>query len=318
MKDVDRICLSLIDLYGLKYSKAEGSLSSPLMRWLDFVSRYIPHNERQIVLSRELTTKFETSLPKKTSEHFAVFAHRALNGIDLNPFQSKGLILHNDISDKKKQNRTDLLFADWGIHHFHLSNEIKSEQYFSSRSDWLLFALVYGDIILCVDILSHSEQDLFSRKYMLEIIYRNWPKLLEDYEMKGIVSGSNWSDTEIAALRKSGVSSSLSIDGKVFMPRGLGLTSAGVPLNNISSVQNVIHGVRCIANLIDDVNSDFKPIGSRPNNVELSLTTEGLALYDISNDIVYKLTRRGVDNDALNLLCDLIAPDWVWNKRTNE
>lgn len=314
MEDIDRVCVSLIESHGLKFSRKENTLSSPLMRWLDFVSRYIPQCERQIVLSKELVAKLEVSLPTQVKEQFSAFARRAINGVDLNPFQSKGLILHNDISDRKKQKRTDLLLADWGIVHFHLSDEIKPEHYFAPRSDWLMFALVYGDVILCIDVLPHSEKDIFSRKEMLEVLYKNWPNLLEDYEMKGIVTGDNWSDSEIAELRKAGVSSSYLIDGKVFIPRGLGLTAAAVPLKNINMVQNVIHGVRCIAGFIEGADPGFAPIGSPPHQFELSLTTEGLALYELNNDVAYKLVRENQKDDALSLLCALIAPEWAWKK----
>ncbi|MDE1334019.1 hypothetical protein [Vibrio aestuarianus] len=314
MDDLDRVCFSLIEAYGLKFSQTEGHLSSPLMRWLDFVSRYIPEFERQIVLSKELAAKLEMELPKQVNEQFASFARRSIAGLDLNPFQSKGLILHNDISDRKKQKRTDLLFADWGILHFHLSDEIEPERYFSSRSDWILFALVYGNVIFCIDILPHSEKDIFSRKAMVEIIYNNWPNLLRGYELEGIVSGKDWSDSEVGELRKAGVSSSYSIDGKVIIPRGLGLTSAAVPLSNINMVQNVIHGVRCLAEIIEDENSEFSPVGDPPHNFELSLTTQGLALYDNNNDVAYKLTHANQNNYALNLLCELVAPEWAWKK----
>ena len=315
--DLDRLCAKLIRSYGLKFSQKEDNLSSPLMRWLDFVSRYVPECERQLVLSKELGDKLESELPKQVKKQFDSFACRSIDGSDLNPFQSKGLVLHNDISDRKKQKRTDLLFADWGILHFHLSNEIKPESYFASRSDWLLFALVYGNVIFCVDILPHAEKDLFSRKAMLEIIYSNWPSVLENYELKGIASGGDWNDSEVAELRKAGISSSYSIDGKVFMPIGLGLTIAAVPLKNINMVQNVIHGIRCISNIIEGENSEFLPMGDLPPDFELSLTTEGLALYDKSNDIAYKLARKNQVNDSLNLLCDLVAPEWAW-KKTNE
>ncbi|MEJ3599189.1 hypothetical protein WFH67_01435 [Vibrio vulnificus] len=312
MEDIDRICLSLIESHNLKFTQKEENLSSPLMRWLDFVSRYVPPCKRQICLSMELAAKLENSLPKQVVTQFSKFAHSSNQGLDLNPFQSKGLILHNDISDRKKQKRTDLLFADWGIHHFHLSNEIAPEQYFSVRSDWLLFALVYRNSVFCIDVLPHSEKDIFSRKQMLEVVYGNWPSLLEPYEMKGVVAGNNWSDSEIAELRNAGISSSYLIGGKVFIPNGLGLTTAAVPVKNINMAQNVVHGVRCIANFIESESSGFEPIGNPPYKFELSLTAEGLALYDVNNNVAYKLARENQRDDALNLLCNLVAPKWAW------
>ena len=121
------------------------------MRWLDFVSRYIPLNTRQLYISNELMFKLKFVFSGQVRKQFSMFMHRSIQGQDLNPFQSKGLIFHNDISDRKKQKRTDLLFADWGVLHFHLSNETKPHEYFAVRSDWLLFAIVYGCLLYTSD-----------------------------------------------------------------------------------------------------------------------------------------------------------------------
>lgn len=309
--DLDRICVSLIKSYGLKFTQKEESLSSPLMRWIDFVSRYIPCSQRQVAVSAELTHKLKNSLPKQAVIEFDEFASRSISGSDLNPFQSKGLVLYNDTSNNNKPKRTDLLFADWGVLHFHLSSEIKPEEYFATRSDWLLFSIVFDDIIFCIDVLPHAEKEIFSRTEMLEIIYKNWSFLLEPYEMKRIHPGINWSNSEVAELRKAGVSSCYSICDKVFIPRGLGLTTAAVPVKNIHMIQNVMHGVRCIANIIEDPKSDFKMIGDKSPKYELSLTQKGLALYDVNNDVAYTLPRDSSGKDALALLQDLVTPSWV-------
>ena len=146
---------------------------------------------------------------------------------------------------------------------------------------------------------------------MLEIIYRNWPLLLDDYEMKGIIAGKNWSDSEISELRKAGISSSYSIGDKVFMPRGLGFTIAAIPVKNVNMQQNVIHGVRCIANVIEDPQTEFVPIGVHPPKYGLSLTPKGLALYDSNNDVAYTFPSARTGKDPLALLRDLVTPSWV-------
>lgn len=312
--DLNKVCVLLIEMYGLKYSKGDDKLSSPLIRWLDFVSRYIPCCKRQFLLSTELQSKIKNELPKEAIEQLRKFLRRSIDGSDLNPFQGKGLIQHNDTSNIKKQKRTDLLYADWGIHHFHLSSEIDPEEYFSVRSDWLLFSLVYDDVICCVDVSHHKDKNVFSRRKMLEIIYRNWPSILEPYNMGGIGRGKNWNDSEISGLRKAGVASCHSIDDKVFFPMGKGLTMAGIPLKNTFMEQNVMHGVSCIVNTIEDPQSKLNQTGYNSPEYEFSIYPEGLCLYDVNNDVAYTFNQAGNERHALNLMHSLITPSWVCQK----
>lgn len=57
------------------------------------------------------------------------------------------------IFPKKIGARTDLLWADWGIHHFHLTkSENLDENGFCKRSDFLLFAIVRNDCVYFLDV----------------------------------------------------------------------------------------------------------------------------------------------------------------------
>src|ERR1019366_7293563 len=137
--DIDRIVNELIDDYGLRYEQEVANLSDPLLRGLDFVLRYIRPVPRTILVSN----KFPKQLDAGTERALHRLEQLIQEGGDINPYQSKGLILHNDTSGSKRQQRTDLLWADWGIHHLHLDDTpIPNGSYFSDRnSDWLLFCM---------------------------------------------------------------------------------------------------------------------------------------------------------------------------------
>jgi len=133
---LQKISASLIKFYGLKHEQKEAGLSDPLLRWLDFRLRYVQPERRHVFMSN----LFPKRLPKDAQSALIKFALLNITGCDINPYQGTGLTKNNDISSKKRQARSDLLWADWGIHHFHLSTKEQSQnQYFAPRSDWLVF-----------------------------------------------------------------------------------------------------------------------------------------------------------------------------------
>ena len=110
-KDIDRIVKDLINNYELKYEEEVANLSEPLLRWQDFFTRYIPPRPRQIFASN----KFPKNLSAEADSALHHLERLIQNGANINPYQSKGLMMHNDTSANKRQQRTDLLWADWGI-----------------------------------------------------------------------------------------------------------------------------------------------------------------------------------------------------------
>lgn len=141
--DLHKLVAEFVNDFGLKYEEEEQHLASPLLRWLDFTARYIEPKPRQILLSK----KFPKTLASDAEQALHHLEALIMQGEDVNPFQSKGLILHNDTSGKKRQQRTDLLWADWGIHHLHLTqNPVGKTSYFSERAEWLLFCIVGPDL----------------------------------------------------------------------------------------------------------------------------------------------------------------------------
>ena len=318
--DINRIVNGLINDYSLRYEQEVLNLSDPLVRWLDFVLRYIPRTPRTILASK----KFPKILDVETERALHKLEQLIQNGGDINPYQSKGLILHKDTSGNKRQQRTDLLFADWGVHHFHLTDTpIPNNSYFSDRSDWVLFCMVGSDFIGFIDIKHHGQKDVFSDPDLIKIVAENWPEIMERYKINGIVgmqSGSEtYSSEEIDALRKSGLGSILKIGNHFYAAPGMGVTSASTSTRVSMSKNKIRKYVRELAKMVFDPVSQFKTesLASGITNPEycLSLTKQGMAVYEKSENKAFVLPRAtNVDNqNFLAELHDLVVPSWAMN-----
>ncbi len=135
--DVNQLAFDLIKYFGLKYSLHEKNKEHHLIRWLDFRLRYIDPKPRLIFFS----DRFPKYLPSETKKAFDHLLNLIKKGRDINLYQSTSLFYHHDTNDKKRQNRTDLLWASWAIHHLHLNYEYDTDG-FIERLGWLLFCIV--------------------------------------------------------------------------------------------------------------------------------------------------------------------------------
>lgn len=224
-KDVDEIAQQLIDAFDLMFEEQEQTLSDPLVRWLDFRLRYIDPRPRTILRSID----FDARVPPAALSALEAFIELAKSGKDLNPFQTKTIKRH-DTSGTKRQLRTDGLWADWHLHHAHLTEvPLAAGAEFSERSEWLLFFLVLGDQLALIDVRSHNEPDIFQAIDLVQKAIRSWPQFAEKFAVQGVIGLAQAPTTDaksVRDLRKGGVAQMLEIDGNVYMPPGLGVTSA--------------------------------------------------------------------------------------------
>ena len=128
----------------------------------------------------------------------------------------------------------DLLFNDWGIHHFHLGATVEADG-FVKRTCPLLY-VVLGDTIdfhntgntdaHLLTVMGHND---FATQVLVEIMHENWPGLLQ-FNLHG-VSGDRLSDADIRRLRKLHANYCLRLrDGTSCFAPGGGITSAGTSL----------------------------------------------------------------------------------------
>jgi hypothetical protein len=315
-EDVDHIATDLVTSYGLKFAEEVAHLSEPLLRWLDFTTRFIPPAPRSILRSN----KFPKALTPETQAALEAIEQLFITGKDVNPYQSKGLILYNDTSTTKRQQRTDLLWADWGIHHLHLTTlPALPGEYFSPRSEWLLFCLVVKNSVGLIDIRNHSEKDIFSDPSLIKIVVQTWPEFMDRFKLKGVLppTSSNHTAAEIASLRRAGVASFVEIDKQLFIGPGMGVTTASTP-TRISQASMKIR--RCVHELVKVVidpsgqfSYDAKASGVANPAYNLVLTPRGLAVYENKSSKAFVLPRRNFSNDQsfLSELHDLLSPKWA-------
>ena len=171
-------------------------------------------------LPRAVHESSKLACPQEHQSGYAALKAKFVIGDDVTPHLSK-TILSDDYED--------YLLNDWGIHHFHLGENINDG--FADRTGPLLFALVKDSDVYCIGIKAHgawSEQDL------IRTIHEEWPEAIADYRIKGIL-GLAYQPTndDIAKLRKAGVQTMIQIEeGVVYGPIGGGYSTAGTSVQS--------------------------------------------------------------------------------------
>ncbi|WP_350940358.1 hypothetical protein MRO13_05585 [Vibrio metschnikovii] len=128
-------------------------------------------------------------------------------------------------------NNKDSLLNDWGIHHFHLGKALNGN--FIERTGPLLFALVTKDKFYAINVFNHgawADQDI------VEIIHRNWPDVVSQYQIKNVISATEISESERLTLRAKNANSFFTVsDGTVYAPIGGGVVGSGYNVQAIMS-----------------------------------------------------------------------------------
>lgn len=313
--NLDEIALILIEKFGLRFKQEDASLSGPLYRWLDFRCRYVDPVPRRVVLSRRFP---KANLPVRVHGALVELINKFSSGENVNPYQGRGLTIRNDTSGAKKHARTDLLYADWNMLHFHLSDEpIPSGQFFSKPSDYLAFCLVGGDTVAIVDVLPHPDRVGFANVELFSAMAESWPDYVDRYELKGVIGGCKFSTSEISQLREAGVTTFSEYNGKLYMGPGGGITSAGT-----SAQVTRIHGcvqevVGQLAQMVDDPLGQFRshPILKEVSDPVFLLTLDprGLSVREDKSQAHFVIRRPKSGEVATDLegVSDTLVPEWA-------
>lgn len=314
---IDEISRNFIKAYGLKFTREVGTLSSPLLRWLDFRYRYIDPKPRQVIVSDRFP---KAGLPVKAERGLIRFVDLVRAGNDINTYQSKGLRSGNDTSNENRATRTDLLWADWNIHHFHLSDApLQKDQKFSKRSSHQLFCIVGADLIALIDVLPHAQDDGYANLDLIETVRRNWPEYLEGFKINGLMPGEPLTAKEITAYRQNGLNSSLTFDNGVYMCPGMGITSASTPLRLTIGMDRISQFLDGLTQIVLDPEGLFQTTmierGIKTPSFTLAITPRGLSVYEERSEIAFLLPRASSDAERTFLtdLHDFLSPDWAVN-----
>jgi len=199
---------------------ADQSLADLLIAYGTWLARLVPKRPREVHRAVELMAS------GKADEHAAVLGalvEKIERGDDLMAQLSRTVEVAYeagaDAAGKplaRRQDR-DLLIADWGIHHLHLSTTVAQHGFVERTAD-LLFAAFALDHAYLIGIYPHGSWAL---KELVEVVVRNWPDVGIVHEMKGIVGLTHeYTDDERLQLRKSGITGPVEVDGKVYMTSG--------------------------------------------------------------------------------------------------
>ncbi|MDB5782323.1 hypothetical protein [Caballeronia mineralivorans] len=310
--DVEGIATQLNEGFGLTHKRQSGAQPA-LVRWVDFRLRWVDPRPRVVHLSN----RFPKSLDGLTGKALRALTEAIRNGDDVNPFQSKGLF-RTDSSGKRRPDRTDLLWADWGIHHLHVTEKRGEETYFSARSDYLLFVWFGPDHALLLDVLPHSGDALrFSREELIRVVAQNWPEVLAPFEIPGRSLERLPTDEERHMLRRAGIDTPLSLEGKLYFPPDHGVTSASTPGKVTDYVFRMRRNLRAITDDILNPSGQFLtmvPETSRSSShFSLQLTRAGIVIYEKQTDHGWTFPDAKMvgPNTAYAELSDALTPPWV-------
>ena len=144
---------------------------------------------------------------------------------------------------KLKQRRDlDLLLSDWGIHHLHLSTSMKGE--FTERTGDVLFAAFTETDAYLIGIYDHPSHDNWAAQEIFATLVRNWPDAGLALELGDLRPTQSFSDEDRKKLRDGAVNQFVEVDGKIYMPGDLGLTTAGTPMSATEGANKLAWALR--------------------------------------------------------------------------
>lgn len=229
------------------------SLASLVITYLNWRSRFIPARPRDVHLAAELLAS-----PKYTEHRSAAdeLERKVRAGEDLTPHLSRAVAtayVPRASRPTKPHRRADLdlLVAEWGIHHLHLSSTMAGDG-FVERGDDLLFGHFAEHDAYLIGIFPHGS---WAIKEVALVCVRNWPSAEIFHGALGVLglAQPDADDDTRLRLRQAGVTSFLEIDDKVYMPQGQ--TTAGTPMHATQSSNQLMHALR---RLRDDLSAEPK------------------------------------------------------------
>lgn len=155
--------------------------------YFNMLKRVISIRPRNIIYSKEF------QCPEEYKQALLEFEDNVRKGKNLNKYQSDKIT---------KPEEADDLLNDWNIVHFHLSRRFRNDG-FARRSDYQIFAWITDNCIYMIQVYPHKEDFLYCKQELLEIIERNWPKLLEPYMLKDVTRlNEKFDDEQYEKIRK--------------------------------------------------------------------------------------------------------------------
>ncbi len=259
-------------------SDADSAISR---RMFNLAKRRVEPGIRQVFESAEF------NCPKEHLIGWNALKAKLERGDDVVPHLSTALGRDPDYDDG--------LLNDWGIHHFHLGMaHHPGVPGFVARTGPLVFGRVTPTQFYAVNVYDH---DGWSRKAVIETIWRNWPEVLEPFQLKGVLPGDGTTDEEHGSLRDAGIAVIVQLaDGTMLMPPGGGLTTAGTSISvAMESIRHLGHVDVCerwVASNAETIAMKAAEIGKPlavPLRLRLLINRQGWYALDPLAGVAFKL-----------------------------
>lgn len=190
--------------------------------------RLVPARRRRAHLAIELTGEAE---PGPYREAFQTIVARIEEGQSLRAYLSKNSAVAYQRDDGLAHHRRrdrDLMLAEWGIHHLHLSNQALDGG-FVQRTEHVLFAIFRPEDAYLLGVFAHPRHTNWAAKDILARALRNWPDAgLVDVSNCAVGLTQEYTDEERLELRNAGVNTAMMINGRVCLP--VGQVADGTPM----------------------------------------------------------------------------------------
>jgi hypothetical protein len=185
----------------------QSDIDRAFLDWLHFRARRIPCRPRQVIISRQVQSKL--------AAYPAIDRIRSAlrHGDEVSAWLSRKLI------SGARSPRSDMMFNDWQITHFHLSRVFSEPNMISGTRD-LLFAHVTSQCVTFLDVRPHN---VWAAQDFLRILLQTRPDAMDRMEVKGALPPyKSYTDDELLQARMGGVSVPIiAIDGRPFMLPGI-------------------------------------------------------------------------------------------------
>lgn len=184
-------------------------IQTEFINWLHFRGRRVPRLPRRVLISRE-TQRHLIQYPAIEKIRLALEV-----GGDVEPWLNR---IH---PDGRANYRTDMMFNDWQIIHFHLGSIFQSPTMIR-RTGPLLFVHITGAEATILDVQPHGSWTMIS---LLENLLRTNPTALERYEARG-VTPTRLSNDDYKRVRAGPGNVAIEVGGRAFFVGG-GMVASG-------------------------------------------------------------------------------------------
>lgn len=284
IKDLRTIAEVLLDHYGLDHLATEDAIDV-IRRWVNVHLKLIKTLPRKVFVAPNVDPQ---ALNVPIQQALRAIEMKFVNGADVNGHLSKSIF---------KEDYTDYLYYDWGIHHLHLSTtQDPTNPFFTQRSDKLLFVTLNDSSVYFIDVRDHDEDYVFAQKALLKVIHDNWPEVVAPYRLKGLDIEQDISNPEdIHKLRKAGVTIIYKVGDAIYAPAGGGITTAATSVKVTTESDKLVRMAREAqqwasensADLLRDINSVYPKQDQL--DLHLDLNDKGFFVVDMTSKVGWQV-----------------------------